>query len=110
MTYRNARLARTAEQMEARRRVKNGAHTLVLVAQGVRSVREVGEVAAKTMSWWEDLRRGRLPVYGSLLRFIDISIALGTPKPVLKQIPQLIDWYIEDRYGPTDTAEIKLVA
>ena len=110
MRYRNVRQARTVDQINARKRMQQQTHGLVLVVQGDRSIREVGEIASKTIHWWEDLRRGQNGVYGALLRFIDVSVSLGTPKPVLKQIPRLIDWYIEDVYEPTHAAEITLVA
>ena len=112
MTYRkwSARQGRTADQITARRRMQQGTHGLVLMAQGERTVAEVAEIASKTTHWWNDLRRGRLPAYGAMLRFIDMSIKLGTPKSVLLQIPALLSWYIEDQYGPTDTAEMDAVA
>ena len=81
MTYRKfratARQVRSAEKIEARRRVQQGTHGLVLHVQGPRSVKDVAALASKAEHWWEDLRRGRLPVYGSLLRFIDIAIEAG---------------------------------
>lgn len=108
--YRKGGQQRTPEQRAARERMQRGGHGLVLLAQGERSMREVGEVASSVAHLWEDLRQGDRSVYGGLLRFIDISVVLGTPKTVLKTIPGMIDWYIEDRYGPTDTAEMELVA
>ena len=110
MTYRSARQGRTADRIAARKKIEQGTHTLVLVAQGDRTANDVGQLAAKATCWWEDLRRGRLNAYGALLRFIDLSIRLGTPKPVLLQIPAWIAAYIEEQYDPTATGEIKLVA
>lgn len=108
--YRKVVVRRTPEQQAARERMRRGGHELVLLAQGERSTREVGAIASKVEHLWENLRTKERCIYGGLLRFIDISAALGTPKAVLKTIPGMIDWYIEDRYGPTDTAEIRLVA
>lgn len=112
MTYRNVRQARTADRLEARRKVQRGTHELVLVVQGDRSTREVASLASKIVRWWEDLRRGRLPVYGALLRFIDVSIALGTRRETLMVIPAVIACYINDRCDDRDgpSARLKLVA
>lgn len=109
-TYRNALPAQTADRIAARQRMQRGGHGLVLMAQGDRPVREVGQVAESVGHWWENLRRGQNAIYGSMLRFIDVSVKLGAPKEVLLQIPALIAWYIEDQYGPTDTQEIKIAA
>lgn len=97
MTFRNRGAARSADQREARRRVRLGTHELVLVTQGDRTTREVAGIVARVVGYWEDLRRGRLPVYGSLLRFIDAGIALGTPRATLLRIPSWLAWYINDR-------------
>jgi hypothetical protein len=48
--------------------------------------------------WFYDLRRKQLKVYGGLLRFIDISAEIGTPKELIKTIPPMLDSYIDDVY------------
>lgn len=102
--------ARTVKGVEARRKIQRELHAVVIEVQGARTVPEVVNVAAKATYWWTDLRRMQNNLYGSVFRFIDIAIALGTPKAVLKKIPAVLDWYIEDNCDPTTTAEIKLVA
>jgi hypothetical protein len=103
-------LARTVKGVEARKKIDRELHGVVIAAQGDRTVAEVAEIAARATNWWTDLRRGQNVVYGSLFRFLDIAIATGTPKEVLKTIPAMIDWYIEDNTGRTPPQHIKLVA
>lgn len=55
-------------------------------------------------AWFYDLRRKQNNVYGGLLRFVDVSAAIGTPKAVIKAIPGLIDSYIDDAYDAVDKA------
>lgn len=97
MTYRSRGQARSADQVEARKKVQRGTHDLVLIAQGDLTAPEVAGLVVRFVRWWEDLRRGKLPVYGSLLRFIDVSVALGTPRAMLLRIPSWLAWYINDR-------------
>lgn len=100
MTYRNlrraARQARSADQIAARKRMEQGTHGLVLHVQGDRTVQEVTDLPLKAAHWWNDLRRGRLHVYGPLLRFLDVAIAAGVPREVLMKIPQMLSFYILD--------------
>jgi hypothetical protein len=59
--------------------------------------------------WRYDLRRGRLQIYGGLLRYIDAALAQGRSPEELQQIPRWISAYITES-SPTNTGEIKLVA
>lgn len=59
---------------------------------------EQGRVPQQAAEWFHDLRRGRLRVYGSLLRYIDIAVETGTPKEVVDRIPEVIAAYIADCY------------
>lgn len=102
--------ARTVKGVVAKRRIQREQHGLVLVAQGNRSVREVAETVAKANYWWTDLRRGQNTIYGSLLRFIDASIALGVPLHVMLAIPGMLNVYIREQYEPADTGEFPMAA
>ena len=105
MTYRN-RQVRSREQIEARRKVRQGAHSLVLTTQGDDSVAALVRQTAKATRWWEDLRRSRTTVYGSLFRFLDIAIARGVEKETLMLIPDTIRAYIENEYDPQNGGKL----
>ena len=59
--------------------------------------------------WHRDLRRGRLCIYGGILRWIDTTIESGKPE-LAEQAVAWLSWYVKDQTNPTDTAEIKLAA
>lgn len=67
--YRNSR----ASAKTARRTITREAHGAVL------ALHTDGVPTAKA-DWHYDLRRGRLCIYGGLLRFIDACIAAGKPE------------------------------
>lgn len=52
--------------------------------------------------WWADLRRGRLRIWGGLLRFVDSLIQKGHTERVVQIIPDLLREYIADQFrdGP----------
>lgn len=106
--------ARTVKGAEARRKIRRELHGLALAVQGDATVQEIAACAPATtvnvVAWWTDLRRSQVPVYGALLRFIDLSVRKGTPKETLLVIPQWIESYITEQYDPTNTGELKLVA
>jgi hypothetical protein len=85
--------ARAVRGREARKKIDRELHGVVLAATA-----HTGKVPEQHATWFYDLRRGQLKVYGALLRFIDISIAMGTPKEVLMTIPRWIASYIDDVY------------
>lgn len=59
--------------------------------------------------WRYDLRRGRLYIYGGLLRYIDAAIQQGTTREDLQHIPRWIAAYIDDQTEPGNTGEIRLM-
>ena len=59
--------------------------------------------------WRYDLRRGRLQIYGGLLRYIDAAIRQGKSRDDLQRIPRWIASYI-DECDPANTGELKIVA
>ena len=79
----------------AKQAAKREAHTLV--AQTLTDVPST--VAPQYHDWAYDLRRGRMTIYGSLLRFIDTLRARGIAKETALLIPRWIAAYIEDIYG-----------
>lgn len=88
-TYRNRFSRRSAITREM--------HGLALVvADGVSQ-----NVPAEHRNWAYDLRRGRMNVYGSLLRCIDLLHARGFSKEVAMRIPKWITAYIEDLWLDT---------
>jgi hypothetical protein len=64
----------------------------------------VGELMA---DWFFDLRRGRLRLYGGLLRFIDVSILRNVPRSVLHLIPDFIREYIDTEYEDHEAAALR---
>lgn len=96
--YRNRGQARS----NARKAITREAHGAVLELHTDR-------VPKAHADWHYDLRRGRLCIYGGLLRFIDACIADGKPE-LARQSVAWVDWYITEQCDPTNTAEIKLVA
>lgn len=66
-------------------------------------------VPSENKHWHYDLRRGRLCLYGGLLRFIDVCVATGKPH-IARQIVQWLGWYVEDAINPTNTGELAALA
>lgn len=84
---------RAVKGREARAKIDRELHGLVLSTGKV--AKRVPEHAA---DWFYDLRRKQLRVYGGLLRFIDVSAETGIPRDIVKQIPAILDAYIDDIY------------
>ena len=93
---------RTRASASARRTITREAHGAVLALH-------TDGVPETNKDWHYDLRRGRLCIYGGLLRFIDQCIASGKPD-LARQSVAWVSWYIDESVNPTNTAEIKLVA
>jgi hypothetical protein len=93
--------ARAVHGREAKRKIDRELHGVVLA-----STAHTEKVPESHASWFYDLRRGQLKVYGALLRFIDISIANGTPRDVLKMIPRFLDAYIDEVYEDSQRARV----
>lgn len=91
-------LARRVIGQQARQKITRELHGVVLA-----STAEVGRVPANHAEWFYDLRRGRRHIYGSLLRFIDVSITHGASKDVLLMIPRWIESYICDQYDARES-------
>lgn len=96
--YRKAR----ASAHEARKTITRDAHGAVLELH-------TNGVPSAHKHWHYDLRRGRLSIYGGLLRFIDAAIATGHPELARKAVSWL-SWYIDEQVGPTTTGELKAIA
>lgn len=90
------------EARDAKRTITRQAHGAVLELH-------TNGVPKQHSDWHYDLRRGRLCLYGGLLRFIDQCIASGKPH-VARQVVAWLAWYVEDQAGPTTPAELKAVA
>lgn len=103
----------TMKARVTRERTQREMHGLAIDVQGDRTVKELAAEVAnqrRVMLWWNDLRKGHLNAYGSLLRFIDISVALGVKRDVLLRIPAWLHFYIRDQYPDTDTGEFPAMA
>jgi hypothetical protein len=87
---------------EARRTITREAHGAVLTLHG-------DSVPKDRADWHYDLRRGRLCIYGGLLRFIDACISRGRPDIARASVAWL-SWYIDEQTGPTTTGEMKAIA
>jgi hypothetical protein len=87
---------------EARNRITRLAHGAVLELH-------TEGVPATHKHWHYDLRRGRLCIYGGLLRYIDTCIAQGKPE-LARRAVSLLGWYVEDQINPTTTGEMAAVA
>ncbi len=93
--------ARTVKGRLAKARIRQDLHGVVIQVQGNRTISQLAATVVhekQVVSWWTDLRRGHLPVYGALLRFIDTSVRVGAPKEILLVIPRVIESYILDLY------------
>lgn len=73
---------------EARKRIQRELHGVVCQTP----------VPVQHRAFLYDLRRQRRQVYGTLLRFLDISIRQGVAMETLLQIPQWIDAYIREQF------------
>lgn len=57
--------------------------------------------------WATDLRRGRLNIYGGLLRFIDHLHRRGVTMDVALLIPQWLEEYIREVWGDTPAEKVE---
>jgi len=78
--------------IEARRKIDRELHGIVVQQP----------VPQHFADWYYDLRKGKLRVYGALLRFIDVSIMQGASRTALMKIPQILMWYIGDQCDARD--------
>lgn len=76
----------------AKRKLERAQHTLVIAATDAVST----TVPPEHHDWAYDLRRGRMRIYGGLLRFIDLLHRRGFQKETALMIPSWIAAYIED--------------
>lgn len=59
--------------------------------------------------WFGDLRRGRMNIYGGLLRFIDHLARRGVPMETALMIPQWIEAYIRETWtGSPEQPALKI--
>lgn len=80
----------------ARDRIQRESHALVVhTTEGATAKHQEGS------AWFTDLRRGRLNIYGGLLRFIEHLARRGVPMETALLIPQWLESYIRDVYGDT---------
>jgi hypothetical protein len=91
---------KAVRHLEARRRIERRAHDLVLMTTS-------GGVPAFHADWHYDLRRGRLRIFGGLLRFIDVSVARGVPRAFIDMIPDVLRAYIQDQFDAAEAAMAK---
>lgn len=84
----------------ARNKILRDAHALAVTATE-------GETAKdKPLALWAtDLRRGRLNVYGSLLRVIDLLYAKGFPLETALLIPRWLESYCRDLWADRPNAD-----
>ena len=86
----------------ARRQRAREVHDLVIAATADVST----QVDPRHADWAYDLRRGRLNIYGGLLRFIDLLHSRGISKAWALKIPAWITAYIEEVYEDTAPAAV----
>lgn len=86
----------------ARSRAHREQHGLVVAA--TEDVSTLVEPALR--HWAYDLRRGRLTIYGGLLRFIDLLHRRGFSKETALKIPAWITAYIEDTWSDEPAAHV----
>lgn len=88
--------SKVARREEAKKAMARRTHDLVMHVTGGSVPRD------QFYDWWADLRRGQLRIYGSLLRFIDLSVMKGVAREILQMIPQWLSHYIDEAYdAPT---------
>ena len=95
------RMAR-ASAHDAKRTVTRQAHGAVLELH-------TDGVPQDHPHWHYDLRRGRLSIYGGLLRFIDACIAAGKPDTARKVVSWLA-WYVEEQSKPATPTALRRIA
>lgn len=83
----------------ARDRIKREAHALVIQTTEGDTAKDKPDAL-----WATDLRRGRLNIYGSLLRFIDTLHRKGVSKEMAMQIPRWIAAYVDELWSDTPSA------
>lgn len=85
---------RSAAAMEAEAKVDRNCHALVVQSHG-----RWGGMPAKYFDWHADLRRHKLRLYGSLLRWVDVSLERSTTLAMLaKELEGLLhipSWFRE---------------
>ena len=86
----------------ARKTITRNAHGAVLTLH-------TDGVPETNKHWHYDLRRGRLCIYGGLLRFIDACIASGKPH-LARQVVSWLDWYVTDQSEPPQSDAVKIAA
>jgi hypothetical protein len=84
-------VALTRKDSAARKAIERRTKDLVLYTTQ-------GGIPDHYFDWWADLRRGRLRIYGGLLRFIDLSVLRGVPKAILKLIPDWLSEYVDQQF------------
>jgi hypothetical protein len=88
----------------AKHQATRDAHTLV-----VQTIANVATTVPEPHQYWAaDLRRGRLSIYGGLLRFLELLHRQGVTKEVALMIPKWITAFIEEEWGTPATAALKL--
>ena len=95
------------------RRVYGARDTITRAAHGLVVQTTDGDTAkgAPTGLWVTDLRRGRLNIYGGLLRFIDHLHAKGVPLETALLIPAWLESFIREVWGsPAEAGQIKRAA
>jgi hypothetical protein len=75
----------------AKRTVERAAHTLVTQTTDGTTAKDQPHA-----NWFTDLRRGRMNIYGGLLRFIDHLHRRNVPMETALLIPEWIAAYIRD--------------
>ena len=96
--YRNA----LARAQGAKKTITREAHSAVLELHQ-------GGLPKDRLHWHYDLRRGRLCIYGGLLRFIDACILAGKPD-IARKVVGWLAWYVEEQAGPARPVGLKKVA
>ena len=90
------------EAREARKTIRREAHGAVLELH-------TDGVPSDHKHWHYDLRRGRLCIYGGLLRFIDTCIASGKVD-VARKVVSWLAWYVEENAKPGASAAVRKIA
>jgi precorrin-4 methylase len=85
----------------ARERIKREAHALVIQTTDGDTAKDKADAL-----WVTDLRRGRLSIYGALLRFIDTLHRKGVSKEMAMQIPRWIAAYVDELWSDTPSQQV----
>jgi len=84
----------------ARNRIERNARDLAVeTSEGLTAKHQPGA------AWFTDLRRGRLNIYGGLLRFIDHLHRRGIPMETALLIPEWISEYIRETWTGSPTPD-----